>query len=111
MHTIKDHQINQTLNRLHKEAGLKSSETLPLSTLKELSVHLESHTLEERMLKLKLKPDRADVIVPAAQIYIKIMEMAGVTEIKVPKVGLSDGIILNLFQRWHDGNSSTFPKN
>jgi exopolyphosphatase/guanosine-5'-triphosphate,3'-diphosphate pyrophosphatase len=90
------------INRLHKEAGLKSSEKLQLEALKELSDYLESHTLEERMLKLKLKPDRADVIVPAAQIYIRIMELSGVKEIKVPKVGLSDGIILNLYQNWMD---------
>ncbi len=89
------------INRLHKEAGLKSSERMQLHSLIELSNFLESHTLEERMLKLKLKPDRADVIVPAAQIYIRIMEMAGISEMKVPKVGLSDGIILNLFLKWH----------
>jgi len=99
------------INRLHKEAGLKSSENLRLEVLKDLSEFLSSHSIEERMLKLKLKPDRADVIVPAAQIYIKILEMSGVSEMTVPKVGLSDGIILNLFQRWHDGNSSIFPKN
>jgi len=95
------------INRLHKEAGLKSSENLKLDVLKDLSEFLASHTIEERMLKLKLKPDRADVIVPAAQIYIKILEMAGVNEMTVPKVGLSDGIILNLYKKWYQDEPSS----
>ena len=88
------------INRLHKEAGLKSSEILSLEALQDISDFLSSHSLEDRMIKLRLKPDRADVIVPAAQIYLKIMKMANLTEIQVPKVGLSDGIILELFKKW-----------
>lgn len=94
------------INRLHKEAGLKSSETLSLHALQEVSDFLSSHSLEDRIIKLKLKPDRADVIVPAAQIYLKIMKMANLSEIQVPKVGLSDGIILELYKEWELSKST-----
>jgi len=88
------------INRLHKEAGLKSYELLSLNDLNNTLEYLKSFTYDERVLKLRLKPDRADVIVPAAEIYSRILSYAGVTEIKVPKVGLSDGIILDLYRNW-----------
>ena len=49
---------------------------------------------------MKLKTDRADVIIPASKIYLKAMEKAGVTEIIVPKVGLAEGVARKLF-RYH----------
>ena len=44
-----------------------------------------------------LKEDRADVIVPALQIYTNVMKWAGIEEIFVPRIGLADGIIQKLF--------------
>ncbi len=88
------------INRLHKEAGLKRYEPLTLETLENTGEYLKSFSYEERISKLRLKPDRADVIVVAADIYTRIMKMAGVNEVKVPKVGLSDGIILDLYKNW-----------
>ncbi len=88
------------INRLHKESGLKSYEPLTLNELNNTYEYLRSFSYEERISKLRLKPDRADVIVPAAMIYLRIMKLSGVSEIKVPKVGLSDGIILELYKNW-----------
>jgi exopolyphosphatase/guanosine-5'-triphosphate,3'-diphosphate pyrophosphatase len=45
----------------------------------------------------QLKEDRADVIVPALQIYVNVMRWAGVEEIYVPKIGLADGLIHMLY--------------
>ena len=45
----------------------------------------------------KLKEDRADVIIPALQIYINVMRWADIPEIYVPKIGLADGLIHQLF--------------
>ena len=50
------------------------------------------------MKTFELKPDRADVIVPAGDIYIRTMQLAGCSEIRVPKVGLSDGMIIGLWE-------------
>ncbi len=48
---------------------------------------------EDRINKLRLNADRADVIVPAADIYISVMKWAGADQILVPDLGLKDGII------------------
>ena len=60
---------------------------------------VERHTMEERIYKLQMNPDRADVIIPASDIYIKVMEWARSKKILVPEVGLKDGILLQLFER------------
>lgn len=88
------------INRLHKESGLKSVETLSYKDLEATVNYLSGYSYEERISKLRLKPDRADVIVPAGLIYMRIMKLSGVSEVKVPKVGLSDGIILELYKNW-----------
>jgi exopolyphosphatase/guanosine-5'-triphosphate,3'-diphosphate pyrophosphatase len=52
---------------------------------------------EERIMQLDLNPDRADVIIPATKIYLSIMEWSGANKIFVPKIGLADGIVKNLY--------------
>jgi exopolyphosphatase/guanosine-5'-triphosphate,3'-diphosphate pyrophosphatase len=46
------------------------------------------------MKKFKLRSDRADVIIPALNIYTQIAEQSGVNELMAPKFGLADGIVL-----------------
>jgi len=55
--------------------------------------------LEERIEKLGLRPDRADVIVPAAKIFMFIIEILQVNSILVPKIGLADGLIYQLYEK------------
>ena len=50
-------------------------------------------SLSDRLTKLKLNPDRADVIVPAGKIFHFILKTLGVKEIYVPKIGLADGMV------------------
>ncbi len=54
-------------------------------------------TYNERISELDLNPDRADVIIPASKIYISAMKWSKAKQIFVPKIGLSDGIIKNLY--------------
>ena len=56
--------------------------------------------MEARRAKYHLKPDRADVIVPAAEMYLRIMGMAGSKQMLVPKVGLVDGMVLDIHEAW-----------
>lgn len=58
-----------------------------------------TYTVEERINKLSLNPDRADVIIPAAQIYLFVMKCARANWMRVPDIGLIDGIILGLYQK------------
>ena len=58
---------------------------------------LEKLSVEERIDQFQLKPDRADVIVPALEIYLFVMKHLEIQEIAVPKIGLSDGMIYDMY--------------
>lgn len=60
---------------------------------------LENHTLEERLNVLMLNNDRADVIVPASEIYLSVMKFSCAENILVPEIGLKDGLLLLLFEK------------
>jgi len=60
---------------------------------------VESYTIDQRIYELQMNPDRADVIVPATNIYLKVMEWANAGSILVPDVGLKDGILLHLMEK------------
>jgi exopolyphosphatase/guanosine-5'-triphosphate,3'-diphosphate pyrophosphatase len=72
---------------------------MDLAELKRIASYISSFTYEERVNKLRLNTDRADVIVPAASIYLTAMELAGCQSIFVPDLGLKDGIIQLLHER------------
>ena len=84
------------INRLFKLGGCLSGETLTFDRLSSVVAVLERCSYEDRLERFQLKPDRADVIVPAGRIYQRVMDMVGANGILVPKVGLADGIILRL---------------
>lgn len=83
--------INRIL-KMHK--GI--SNNMSYSDIKKIQAFVASYTLEDRINVLGLRPDRADVILPAADIYLAVMKYAGVQEIMIPKIGLTDGLIYNL---------------
>jgi len=71
-----------------------SKRTVATKQTIETAIHkLEKLSVEERMIRYQLRPDRADVIVPAAKIFNFIMEKAEIESLMVPKVGLGDGMI------------------
>jgi len=91
------------INRLSKLAKLKPGKALPFNELKDLVEDLKAHTYEERLKLYDLNPDRADVIVPAGEIFIRIMKWADIEEIFIPKIGLGDGIIMEAYKEWMQG--------
>lgn len=88
------------INTIFKFQGKKMSEGLSIKELQEQYALLKSYSYEQRITRLRLKPDRADVIIPACEIYLNIARYAGIQEILVPKIGLADGIILDIFNNW-----------
>lgn len=84
------------INKIHKLLGKTGNEPIRVKELKELSGNLQKMSLSERISKYKLKPDRADVIVPASVIFLKIAKQLDGKEFFVPKIGLSDGMIHQL---------------
>lgn len=85
------------INTLFKKSQKAMGAPLSLNYLKKMWVELEKLSLDERIIIHKFNPDRADVIVPALDIYIKIMQFATIKDILVPKIGLADGLIRNLY--------------
>ena len=69
---------------------------LPLKGLRTVMEKLSRMTMQERMSAYDLRPDRADVIVPAAVVYSQLAELLGVSEILVPGGGIREGIIFDL---------------
>lgn len=87
------------INRLFKENGNKYGEPLTRAAIKGQRDRIAAHSLEERITQLRLRPDRADVIVPAADIFLDILDHAHIHEVFVPKVGLADGIVYDLYMK------------
>lgn len=81
------------INKLFRLSGEKDNKPLNITKLNKLYNTLNGYTLKERMTKFNMKTDRADVIIPAGEIFLKIMNWSGVRQIYVPKVGMADGII------------------
>lgn len=93
------HQIFATggnINKVHKMLGAQHMESISVRKIKELRTEINQLTIDQRVEKFQLKPDRADVIVPAMDIYIYIMKELKCKNIIVPKIGLSDGMIYDM---------------
>jgi exopolyphosphatase/guanosine-5'-triphosphate,3'-diphosphate pyrophosphatase len=97
-----EHQLFGTggnINKIHKIIGLKDKAPVDIMSMKKLFENLNELTVEERIDRFQLKPDRADVIVPALKIYLHVMNELNCSEISVPKIGLSDGMIYEMYRR------------
>ena len=87
------------INKIFKMLKRKEGQPVAFEKLKEIYSEMKIHTVEERMEIWNLNPDRADVIVPAAKIFLSIMKAAQIEEIIVPQIGLSDGIVHELHDK------------
>ncbi|WP_415156984.1 exopolyphosphatase [Parafilimonas sp.] len=86
------------INKVFSLSKRKDGKPLSLQLLKDYYKELSGFSLDERMRRYKMKEDRADVIVPALQIYVNVMRWADIEEIYVPKIGLADGLIQKLYE-------------
>jgi exopolyphosphatase/guanosine-5'-triphosphate,3'-diphosphate pyrophosphatase len=85
------------INKIFSISKRKEGKSLNVELLKDYYKEFSSFSLPDRMRLYKLREDRADVIVPALQIYINVMRWANSPEIYVPKIGLADGLIQHLY--------------
>lgn len=87
------------INKLYRlaEKKDKKKQRMTVEVLCKLHDELKSLSVEERMERYQLKPDRADVIVPAGDIFLSIADIIHATYIYVPVIGLADGIIDGLY--------------
>ncbi len=94
------------INRISKLVELKPGKALSFEKLNELIEDLKAHTYEERMKIYDLNPDRADVIVPAGEIFINIMKWVDAEKVFIPKIGLGDGIVREVYKEYLAGKKA-----
>ena len=87
------------ISKIFDLALSKPGKTISIKKVKQIRDMIDSYSIEQRIYKLQMNPDRADVIIPASNIYLKVMEWAHATSILVPEVGLKDGIIFHLYEK------------
>jgi exopolyphosphatase/guanosine-5'-triphosphate,3'-diphosphate pyrophosphatase len=80
--------------------GSKGDSTLSRRMVSRALSAIAGYSYEERISRLSLNPDRADVIVPALDTFLKVMRWSKAKTIVVPTIGVSDGIIHQLYRRY-----------
>ena len=88
------------INKLVKLSAPKKDKFLSYRELKEIYDDLKRHSQEELMINYDMNPDRADVVIPAATIFLSIMEWAKAEKIHIPKIGVTDGIVHQLYKEY-----------
>ncbi len=88
------------INKLSKMAYCKKGQLISYEKLRKARKRLKDYTFDERVTVLGLKPDRADVIIPASQIYLNIMKWGSIKKIYVPVVGLADGLVRMMYNEY-----------
>jgi exopolyphosphatase/guanosine-5'-triphosphate,3'-diphosphate pyrophosphatase len=81
------------INKIAKLYGDISTNSISYNRLQYAYKHLKSYNLKERIKQLGLRPDRADVIVPAARVFLFIAKIVQSNSILAPKIGLADGLV------------------
>jgi len=90
--------------KLNSLAKTRKNTKLSLQKLEELNNTLKQFTVDELIINYKLKPDRADVITHAGDIYISVAKGVGASHVIVPTIGLADGIVHMLYVQWKEKN-------
>ncbi|MBC3542297.1 phosphatase [Rufibacter sediminis] len=100
MHNV-SHAIGTggNINKIYEMAGKMAGKPIYRDQIEEVVQRISSYSMEERVKVLLLNADRADVIVPAAEIYLSAMTWANIDNMLVPQVGLKDGILQSLYER------------
>lgn len=88
------------INKINKLYGDTVSFKLTIEQLRDAYQYLKDFSLEDRISRLGLRPDRADVIVPAASIFLFILDIIEADNIMVPKIGVADGLIFQLYEKY-----------
>lgn len=89
------------INKVFSLSGTKPDQPISFSTLNKFYKKLSRLTTAQRIQQFNLREDRADVIVPALEIYMAVMKWSKAKLMYVPKVGLVDGIIFELYSGFY----------
>lgn len=89
------------INKIFKLSNTKEGKPLTYIKINTFYQDLKMLTYEQRILKYNLNLDRADVILPALEIYLKALKWSGATKVFVPKIGLADGMIKMMYKKFN----------
>jgi len=89
------------MNKMFRLAGKANDEPVDLATMQSIDEMLQKYNMEERIRVLHLRPDRADVIIPASKIFRSIMEWGQIDKIYVPQFGLVDGLVHDMYDKYN----------
>lgn len=87
------------INTIQKHFVKRKEAEVHLEDLQKTYQTLHAMTIDERILEYGFRPDRADVIVPATEIFMHIMNRLNMKTLYVPKVGLGDGMIHEMYEK------------
>ncbi len=90
------------INKIIKLAKITDEKSISRDRMKRVRDYLKFFSYEDRITKLGLKPDRADVITPALKIYIAVMKWGGIDALSVPQIGLVDGLVRLMYTKRSD---------
>jgi exopolyphosphatase/guanosine-5'-triphosphate,3'-diphosphate pyrophosphatase len=93
------------INKLYRFARKKEGKPISYEKIKKIKDYIEQFSLNDRIKILRFRPDRADVIIPAINLYLSVFKWAGVKKMYVPQIGLADGIIHMLYDQFKNGHT------
>lgn len=85
------------INKIQALTGTRLGKPISYISIKDLFNNLVKKDIKDRMIEYNLNPDRADVIIPALRIFISTMRWSKTNKLFVPKVGLVDGMINEMY--------------
>ncbi|MBL9078129.1 MAG: Ppx/GppA family phosphatase [Planctomycetes bacterium] len=97
--------IESLVDLVQARGGVRRQDGIEASQLADLAKEVDelaAMTIEQRMERRALRPDRADTIVPAGIVYVRLGELAAVPTVLVPRVGIKDGLLQEVFQGHFD---------
>ena len=90
------------INKIKKLYGDENDGFVTFDRIMKAYKQLKKISVEERISSLNLRPDRADVIVPATEIFLSIQKVINVEKIFIPRIGLTDGIVYSLYHNQYE---------
>ena len=87
------------ISKIFELARLRPGRTMSLNRIQDIRNMIANFSLEQRIYKLQMNPDRADVIIPATDVYTRVMAWAHASSILVPDVGLKDGMMMLMLEK------------
>ncbi len=104
---VRQHEVDLigsggNINHVYKYSGVQLGKPLKGAYLRSRYRQVRDMSYEQRLKELNMKPDRADVVEYALEIYTKVMKWSRAKQIHVPKIGISDGMIRYLYETVKD---------